>query len=54
MSNEDLQTKKKYWNPMWAEYFKTVDNPDFAVLTFKAEEIVYSAPKMTGQEVWKR
>jgi general stress protein 26 len=52
--HEDLQTKKKYWNPMWAEYFKTVDNPDFVVLTFKAEEIVYYAPKMKGQEVWKR
>jgi general stress protein 26 len=52
--HEDLQTKKKYWNPMWAEYFKKVDNPDFVVLIFKAEEIVYFAPKMMGQEVWKR
>jgi general stress protein 26 len=52
--HEDLQTKKKYWNPMFAEYFKAVDNPDYVVLVFKAEEIVYYSPKMTGQEVWKR
>ena len=50
----DIATKKKYWNPMFAEYFKAVDNPDYVVLVFKAEEIVYTAPKMTGQEVWKK
>jgi general stress protein 26 len=52
--HEDLATKKKYWNPMMEQYFKSVDNPDFVILKFTAEEIVYFAPQMTGQEVWKR
>jgi general stress protein 26 len=30
--HEDLATKKKYKNPMFGEYFKSIDNPDFAVL----------------------
>jgi general stress protein 26 len=52
--HEDLATKKRYWNPMFEQYFKSVDNPDFVVLTFSAEEITYHEPKTMGQEVWKR
>jgi general stress protein 26 len=52
--HEDLVTKKKYWNPMFEKYFKTVDNPDFVVLKFVASEIEYVAEGMTGMEVWKR
>ncbi|MDO9324082.1 MAG: pyridoxamine 5'-phosphate oxidase family protein [Methanoregula sp.] len=52
--HDDLATKKRYWNPMFEEYFKSVDNPDFVVLKFSAQEITYHEPKMMGQEVWKR
>ncbi len=52
--HEDLATKKRYWNPMFEQYFKSVDNPDFVVLKFSAEEITYYEPKMMGQETWKR
>ena len=51
---EDLETKKRYWNPMFEEYFKSVDNSDYVVLKFSADEITYFAPNMTGMEVWKR
>ena len=37
--HEDLATKKKYWNPMAEQYFKTVDNPDYVVLVFTAAEV---------------
>ena len=52
--HEDLATKKRYWNPVFAQYFKTPDNPDFVVLKFTAEEITYHEPVTMGQEVWKR
>jgi len=52
--HEDLATKKRYWNPMFEQYFTSVDNPDFVVLKFSAEEITYHEPKTMGQEVWKR
>ena len=50
----DVATKKKYWNPMWEQYFKSVDNPDFVVLVFTAAEITYHGAGMTEPEVWKR
>ncbi|MCX6694032.1 MAG: pyridoxamine 5'-phosphate oxidase family protein [Methanomicrobiales archaeon] len=52
--HEDIPTKKKYWNPMFEKYFQSVDNPDFVVLVFSAEEILYIDPPTMGQEVWKR
>lgn len=53
--HEDLATKKKYWNPMFEQYFKSVDNPDFVILKFTADEIEYVAPlTMMEPEVWKR
>ena len=52
--HEDLPTKKKYWNPMFEQYFKSVDNPDFVVLVFTAEEITYHGKNMSSLEVWKR
>jgi general stress protein 26 len=52
--HEDLATKKKYWNPMFEKYFKTVDNPDFVVLKFVASEIEYIGEGMTSMETWKR
>jgi general stress protein 26 len=52
--HEDVATKKKYWNPMFEQYFKSVDNPDFVVLVFTAEEITYHGKDMATAEVWKR
>jgi len=52
--HEDVQTKKKYWNPMFEQYFKSVDNPDFVVLVFTAKEIEYHGPNMMMPETWKR
>jgi len=52
--HEDLATKKKYWNPMFEQFFKTVDNPDFVVLKFTAAEIVYHGKNMMTVDVWKR
>lgn len=52
--HEDVATKKKYWNPMFEQYFKSADNPDFVVLVFTATEITYHGRNMSGIEVWKR
>ena len=52
--HEDLATRKKYWNPMFEQYFKAVDNPDYVVLVFTAAEIVYHGKNMMTEEVWKR
>ena len=52
--HEDIATKKKYWNPMFVPYFRSVDNPDFVVLHFTASEITYYVPSMRSREVWKR
>ena len=52
--HEDPATKKKFWNPMFKQYFKSVDNPDFVVLVFTAKEIEYHGPDMTMPETWKR
>ena len=52
--HEVLATKKKYWNPMFEQFFKSPDNPDFVVLVFSATEIVYHGPNMASMDVWKR
>jgi general stress protein 26 len=52
--HEDTGTKKKYWNPMFIPYFKSVDNPDFIVLKFTAEEITYYVPSIGARQVWTR
>lgn len=52
--HDDIATKKKYWNPMFIPYFRSVDNPDFVVLRFTASEIIYYIPSMRSREVWKR
>ncbi|HVN74307.1 MAG TPA: pyridoxamine 5'-phosphate oxidase family protein, partial [Methanoregula sp.] len=51
--HEDVATKKKYWNPMFEQYFKTPENPDFVVIVFTATEITYHAANMAGVETWK-
>jgi len=52
--HDDLATKKKYWNPMFEQYFKSVDNPDFVVLVFTAKEIEYHGTGMMVPEIWER
>jgi len=52
--HEDVATKKKYWNPMFEQYFKSPENPDFVVLVFTANEITYHGQNMSSLEVWKR
>ena len=52
--HEDAATKKKYWNPMFEQYFKSVDNPDFVVLVFTTTEITYHGKNMAMPEIWKR
>lgn len=52
--HEDIATKKKYWNPMFEQYFKTPENPDFVVLVFTANEITYHGKDMESLDVWKR
>jgi general stress protein 26 len=52
--HEDAATKKQYWNPMFEEYFKSIDNPDFVVLKFIADEIAYYTPQTGGVIVWNR
>jgi len=52
--HDDLATKKKYWNPMYEKFFKTVDNPDFVILTFSVEEIKYISMGTMESEIWKR
>ncbi|MGA7628042.1 pyridoxamine 5'-phosphate oxidase family protein [Methanoregula sp.] len=52
--HDDILTKKKYWNPMFAKFFKTAENPDFVVLVFTASEITYHGANMSSVEVWKR
>ena len=52
--HKDVATKKKYWNPMFEQYFKTPENPDFVVLVFTANEITYHAKDMASVDVWRR
>ncbi len=52
--HEDLETKKKYWNPMYEKFFKSYDNPDYVVLVFTALEIKYISMGTMESETWKR
>src|SRR5208337_3748457 len=52
--HEDVATKKNYWIPMFEQFFKTPENPDFVVLVFTAGEITYHGKNMSSMEVWKR
>ena len=52
--HEDVATKKKYWTPMYEQFFKTPENPDFVVLVFSASGITYHGKNMSSVETWKR
>lgn len=51
---DDAATRKKYWNPAFVPYFRSVENPDLVILHFTASEITYYVPSVSGREVWKR
>jgi general stress protein 26 len=50
--HEDTGTKKKFWNAMWEEYFKTPENPDFVVLKFTPNRIEYTHGMEA--EIWEK
>jgi general stress protein 26 len=50
--HEDVATKKKYWNPMWEQYFQTPENKEFVVLKFVPKKIEYTEG-MT-MEIWEK
>jgi general stress protein 26 len=52
--HEDRATKQKYWSHQWAEYYRSVDNPEFVVLTFAPTIIEYHDPAAMSTEVWER
>lgn len=52
--HEDRETKERYWNPMFEEYFGSIDNPDFVLIVFHAETIEYYSPPVMEPEIWKR
>ncbi|MDG6257942.1 MAG: pyridoxamine 5'-phosphate oxidase family protein [Methanomicrobiaceae archaeon] len=52
--HEDRATRQKFWNEQWAQYFQSVDNPEFVVLTFVPTTIEYTDPTAGTMEVWER
>jgi general stress protein 26 len=52
--HEDRTTKQQYWNDEWAQYFQSVDNPEFVVVTFVPQTIEYYEPSAMSMEVWER
>jgi general stress protein 26 len=51
----DRETKLKYWNPAWEQYFGSVENPAFVVLVFRPDVVEYWDPKaVVTPEVWRR
>jgi general stress protein 26 len=39
--HEDMETKKKFWNPKLEPYFQKPENPDFVVIKFVPYRIEY-------------
>ena len=52
--HEGRETKEQYWNPMFEEYFGSIENPEFVLLLFAADTIEYYAPPAMEAEIWKR
>jgi general stress protein 26 len=53
--HEDRETKLKYWDPAWAQYFGSAENPDFVLLVFRPDVIEYYDPKaVVTPEIWRR
>jgi len=39
--HEDIETKKKFWDPMLEPYFQKPENPNYVVLKFIPQQIEY-------------
>ena len=50
--HEDLETKKKFWDPMMEKYFQKPENPNYVVLKFVPELIEYYHDM--SMDVWQR
>ena len=50
--HEDLDTKKKFWDPRMETYFQKSDDPNYVVLKFIPERIEYYH-EMT-MDIWER
>ncbi len=50
--HDDLETKKKFWDPKLEPYFQTPDNPEYVVLKFVPQRIEYYHDM--GMEVWEK
>jgi len=49
---EDLETKKRFWNPMLEPYFQTPENPNYVVLKFVPKRIEYYHGM--SMDLWER
>jgi general stress protein 26 len=49
--HEDLETKKKFWNPKMEVYFQKPENPEYVVLKFVPQRIEYYHDM--NMEVWE-
>ncbi len=53
--HDDRETKLKYWNPSWEQYFGQPENPEIVVIVFRPDVIEYYDPKaLINPEVWRR
>lgn len=50
--HEDLETKKKFWDPKLEPYFQNPENPSYVVLKFVPQRIEYYH-EMT-MDLWER
>lgn len=50
--HEDLETKKKYWDPKLEPYFHNPENPDYVVLKFVPQRIEYYHGM--SMDLWER
>jgi len=50
--HEDLETKKKFWNPMMEKYFQKPENPNYVVLKFVPKLIEYYHDM--SMDVWQK
>jgi general stress protein 26 len=39
--HDDLETKKKFWNPIMEPYFQKPENPNYVVIKFTSKRIEY-------------
>lgn len=50
--HDDTATKKKFWNPMYEQYFQNPENPSFVILKFIPLKIEYYHDN--AMEIWEK